>query len=870
MSTNNSHIHELIKKAHEYIDAGLSILPLREDKRPAVTVWGEYKERGNRITREIFDSLISSPSGAGWASLGVICGPTSSGFECIDIDTKYDPTGTIAEEYLEDIRQALPDLYPRLVIATTPSGGRHIYFRWHYNGVEKGQEGNQKLALSEGPEAIIETRQWGGYAAVPPAQGREIIQGDMADVPEVTDEERATLFNMARSFSRSPQPTPQSATKDIPALTPGDTPGNRFNELNSIEDVLDRAGWKTWVHGGKVYFRHPNATSSMSGNIKNGVLYMFSTSSEIPAGEAIGSAFTVHAYLNYPGTIKERMSAAAKDLAREYGMSPTRRERGIGSSPREIVPTTATIRARMRNGEEILIAAPGGKAEALEALRDIAAVYIDCTPSTTTSEIWRLVDVIDKPGSPQVQIRQAGAPSMAATTWILGQIFEAHQEKLDNAEEFTDLDRADVLNRLREAVRITRNAVTRSILKRDALAWYGWEQLGITPEALTAEMEEMDRQAAEEVRADKMQAEREALIAALDPYNEAKVRELSAKLHRTYTGPANLEANIAHPAEIRAQLTQREDGLGTGWYKLDRMGVRIKNGITLVAARTGNGKTAFMANLALRLSALNPDKVFYYLTYEENRADLYEKFLRVIGGRGWGDAVIRDFILGNPIHKDEEPEKLAASFRALDTLMDPVTGGLLVLGEGPSGRWAIEEVAEYLHERARSVKIGGLFVDYAQIAKVNGGPREGSLRDKVIEVSSTLRVLATELDIPVILAAQLGRPSAAERPKIEHIQESDRLAQDATTTILLHAPAFDPSTVSDEMRETARPSRSPLFIYVDKTRGPGKGEQILEFDGPSQQIADHINAFGPLAGSFEEHIKRSLSDTSPKPQTAQP
>lgn len=72
--------------------------------------------------------------------LGVICGGVSGQLEVIDIDTKYDLSGKLFEDFMVEVQQADASLASKLLIATTINGGYHIYYRCENVG------GNQKLA----------------------------------------------------------------------------------------------------------------------------------------------------------------------------------------------------------------------------------------------------------------------------------------------------------------------------------------------------------------------------------------------------------------------------------------------------------------------------------------------------------------------------------------------------------------------------------------------------------------------------------------------------------------------------------------------------------------------------------------------------
>ena len=86
--------------------------------------WTKYESE--RMKEEEVEALFS---GANVKGLGIICGAISGNLEVIDVDTKYDNTGSLWDELRGLIEDNLPELYKSLVIAQTKSGGYHIYYR---------------------------------------------------------------------------------------------------------------------------------------------------------------------------------------------------------------------------------------------------------------------------------------------------------------------------------------------------------------------------------------------------------------------------------------------------------------------------------------------------------------------------------------------------------------------------------------------------------------------------------------------------------------------------------------------------------------------------------------------------------------------
>ena len=108
----------------------LKLIPINEKKVPLVKDWQSSSEE--------FEL-----NGYG---VGLVCGKLSDNIEAIDIDLKYDLTGTLLQRYSDEIKNISPELLSKLVVQKTVSGGYHFIYRC--NTIE----GNKKLAQREATE----------------------------------------------------------------------------------------------------------------------------------------------------------------------------------------------------------------------------------------------------------------------------------------------------------------------------------------------------------------------------------------------------------------------------------------------------------------------------------------------------------------------------------------------------------------------------------------------------------------------------------------------------------------------------------------------------------------------------------------------
>ncbi len=265
-----------------YHKNGLSVIVIKQDKR-SVGPWAAAQKAAP--TAEHLAADLQHPNAGG---LGIVCGQVSGNLEVIDIDVKYDLTGNLADRLFQMIEEQAPELFKRLLIAQTPTGGFHIYFRCECI------QGNQKLArrpasaeeLARKPEdkvrVLIETRGEGGYVAAFPTPGYCFYQKN--EIPVITIDERELLLDCCRSFNELMEAPRAPKDQSVGGPAYEVTPWDDYNARVSIEEVagmLEATGWRREKQNSThIYFRRPGKDQGISGDllISRKLLRVWSTS----------------------------------------------------------------------------------------------------------------------------------------------------------------------------------------------------------------------------------------------------------------------------------------------------------------------------------------------------------------------------------------------------------------------------------------------------------------------------------------------------------------------------------------------------------------------------------------------------------------
>ena len=305
-----------------YAKSGLSVLPVKQDKSPALSS-SEFQDVKSSIAPEEEIKTWYTPTISGVA---ILCGSISRNVECVDVDEKHniDPM-SLLNRLTDLVQKEAPGLIARLVHETSVNNGHHFAYRCRTIGrstklarraaTDKELEVNPK----EKSFTLIETRGEGGYFACYPTPGYKLLSGSFLEIPEITEEERNILLRCAKALN---QLNPDEKVvngypkKKSPSMT---RPGDDFNQRGEIQPILRDAGWNyVYSVGQTQYWRRPGKTVGISASFNNhpNMFYVFSSNADPLEPETWYTKFALVGLLLYEGNFR----AAAQDLAEEgYG-----------------------------------------------------------------------------------------------------------------------------------------------------------------------------------------------------------------------------------------------------------------------------------------------------------------------------------------------------------------------------------------------------------------------------------------------------------------------------------------------------------------------------------------------------------------------
>ena len=256
-------------------------------------------------------------------------------------------------------------------------------------------------------------------------------------------------------------------------------------------------------------------------------------------------------------------------------------------------------------------------------------------------------------------------------------------------------------------------------------------------------------------------------------------------------------------------------GLSSGLHDLDmKINGLNKSDLLLVAARPAMGKSAFALNLGVNV-AKKYKKTVAIFNLEMSREQLVMRLLA-------SESFIDMQKLATGKLSEEEWGKLCMASAALSQTD-------IRIDDNPS-----VTVADINAKCRRLDNLGLVVIDYLQLMQGSGyGKGGGDNRVTVVgEISRSLKIMAKELNIPVICLSQLSRAVESrtdKRPILSDLRESGAIEQDADSVMFLYRDEYyNPDTEDKGLAE----------CIVAKNRHGETGTVKLQWFGPYQTFTD--------------------------------
>ena len=227
--------------------------------------------------------------------------------------------------------------------------------------------------------------------------------------------------------------------------------------------------------------------------------------------------------------------------------------------------------------------------------------------------------------------------------------------------------------------------------------------------------------------------------------------------------------------ERLGEMTESQDhmpGLSSGFSAVDAKITGLnKSDLLLLAARPGMGKTSFALNIALNV-ARSSRKTVAVFSLEMSAEQLVTRILS-------GEALVENYRLRTCNLRETDWQKIAAAASVLNQLDIRVDDNPML------------SAADMNAKCRRLDNLGLVVIDYLQLMTSAGDKsNRGENRQQVVsDISRMMKIMAKELNVPVICLSQLSRANEKrddKRPMLSDLRESGAIEQDADIVMFLY------------------------------------------------------------------------------------
>ena len=240
---------------------------------------------------------------------------------------------------------------------------------------------------------------------------------------------------------------------------------------------------------------------------------------------------------------------------------------------------------------------------------------------------------------------------------------------------------------------------------------------------------------------------------------------------------ASVVQNVFDNLSEAAASGSRIPGLSTGLPDLDRMILGLNKGeFVLIAARPGMGKTSIALNIALH-AAMNLGKTVAIFSLEMSREQLVSRFLSRAA------LIPSQNLLTGQLTEQQ--------WRDISDAAQTISATDIRIDDNPT-----LTVSDMNAQCRRLNKLDLVVIDYLQLMQSAGSGHSWSNESRtqaVSDISRMMKIMAKELNVPVVCLSQLSRASETrqeKRPMLSDLRESGAIEQDADVVIGLYREGY--------------------------------------------------------------------------------
>ncbi len=341
-----------------------------------------------------------------------------------------------------------------------------------------------------------------------------------------------------------------------------------------------------------------------------------------------------------------------------------------------------------------------------------------------------------------------------------------------------------------------------------------------------------------------------AYEAAVDATPQSHIEEAERKLYelaetgRYESGFQRFAQALTTAVDMAARAYQRDgslSGLATGLTDLDsRMGGLQPSDLIILAGRPGMGKTALATNLAYNVAKA---------WQGEHRADghmatvnggIVGFFSLEMSAEQLATRIISEQT-GIPSNKIRRGSIDEADFEKIKDVSIELQNLPFYVDE--TGGLSIGQLAARARRLKRQRGLDILVIDYIQLLQGNSRRSSENRVQEITEITTRLKALAKELNVPIVALSQLSRQVESredKRPQLSDLRESGSIEQDADVVLFVFREEY-----YHQMRKPSEANREKFNEWLSEgERVEGKAEVIIgkQRHGPTGTVELQFDA----------------------------
>ena len=263
--------------------------------------------------------------------------------------------------------------------------------------------------------------------------------------------------------------------------------------------------------------------------------------------------------------------------------------------------------------------------------------------------------------------------------------------------------------------------------------------------------------------------------------------------------------------KITGDEKEKYQAVPSGFSLLDRYISGLgKSNLILIGARPAMGKTSFALNLAQNI-AMTARKKCVFFSLEMSKEELAERLLSARAG-------IPSQKIRNGELTDDEWVRLgnaAGEFEDAELYLDD------------SSSLTVPEIKAKIR-RMKNVDV--IIIDY--LGLLQSAVRKENRVQEIADITRNLKMMAKDLEIPVVCCAQLSRGTEGRnknhRPQLADLRDSGSIEQDADVVLFLYRPDYYSGELDDDKRDEVDKNATELIVAKNRHGDTGTVEMVFD------------------------------------------